>query len=355
MKQAPADRIDTDVKIPAAVKAAAARSESFYQAPPEGDEANKEEAPDGGTAREPKAPEPEAKAEDPAEGTIEPPAPPKDAPGVTPQGNPPASEDDWQHRYNSMKGRYDRAQADLRSQADRITHLENMLATIEVKAPAKAETAPAELQRLVTPEMEAEWGQEFLEVVAKKAQEVYQPLVSSLENKVKTLELQLGKVGGHIAGDARSRMLGELDSKVPSWKEINTNENFLAWLQLPDTYSGAIRHKLLKEAFERNDSPRVAAFFNGFLAEEAAVAPVNRGPDPAEAKPSSKVPLENFAAPGRAKSAAATAPAEKPTITRAQISSFYADMAAGKYRGKEEEAARLEKQIFEAQREGRIR
>ena len=76
-------------------------------------------------------------------------------------------------------------------------------------------------------------------------------------------------------------------------------------------------------------------------------------PAPAQ-PPAGKVPLEAFAAPGRAKTAAATAPAEKPIITRAQIATFYADKAAGKYRGKEAEADRLERMIFEAQRDGRI-
>jgi hypothetical protein len=61
-----------------------------------------------------------------------------------------------------------------------------------------------------------------------------------------------------------------------------------------------------------------------------------------------------LAAPGRAKSAAAAAPAEKPFFTSAQITRFYADVNSGKYRGREADKAKLEAQIFDAQREGRI-
>lgn len=343
MRQVPQDGIDPNVKVPAAVKAAAARSESYYKA---SEEEPAKEGVDGSEAREPKTAEPAAEAKAPDQGTIEPPA---TTPPVASQGN----EDDWQHRYNSMKGRFDRAQSDLKAQGDRITYLEKMLATIQVQAPTKAPATTEEAPKLITSEMEEEWGKEFLEVVGKKAQEAYQPIVSTMERKIKELEQQLSKVGGHIAGDARGRMLNELDSKIPDWRKINENENFISWLQLPDTYSGAIRLQLLKEAFERNDSPRVAAFFQGFLAEEAAVAPAKGEPDRGQEKPG-KVPLSSFAAPGRAKSAAAGAPAEKPVISRDQITRFYAQVAAGKFRGKEDEQSRFEKQIFEAQREGRI-
>ena len=134
----------------------------------------------------------------------------------------------------------------------------------------------------------------------------------------------------------------------------SVNPEFIEWLSLPDPYSGDIRHNMLKAAWERRDVPRVAAFFKGFLAEEAAYRPASQ--ETPAGRPAGKVSLESFAAPGRAKTAAATsAPAEKPLITSAQISKFYADCDAGRYDGREEEKARFEKSIFEAQREGRIR
>lgn len=86
------------------------------------------------------------------------------------------------------------------------------------------------------------------------------------------------------------------------------------------------------------------------------MAPAQGDSDDVPTEKVAKVPLAKFAAPGRAKTAAGTsAPAEKPIITRAQIAAFYADIANGKYRGKDAEKAKLEATIFEAQREGRIR
>jgi hypothetical protein len=112
---------------------------------------------------------------------------------------------------------------------------------------------------------------------------------------------------------------------------------------------------MLKEAYGRNDSARVANFFKGFLSEEAAVAPADGDRGRSDQIAPAKMSLEEFAAPGRAKTAAASAPAEKPTFTRDQIAQFYRDSATGKYRGKETEMNRIERQIFDAERDGRIR
>lgn len=134
------------------------------------------------------------------------------------------------------------------------------------------------------------------------------------------------------AAQARRNLETTLDTQVPSWRDVNVAQEFHSWLALPDLFSGAIRHELLKAAYEQNDTPRVLAFFKGFLAQEAASAPAPYGqtqPAPADATQgdaSGKIPLETFAAPGRAKTAAApVAPAEKPTFTHAQIAKFYAD------------------------------
>jgi hypothetical protein len=119
---------------------------------------------------------------------------------------------------------------------------------------------------------------------------------------------------------------------------------------------------MLKEAYAQGNANRVLAFFNGYLAQEAAVAPAQGGPDTSTAQPSAqnvqKVPLASLAAPGRAKAAAAdSAPAgnEKPIISRAQIAAFYAEVAAGKYRTRPEDKAKTEAIIFSATRDGRVR
>lgn len=343
-------KIDPDVKIPDAVKASAARAEEAFKAQYEteaqeenGVQETQQEAPAAGTEA-PLTSTPETTAQETT---------------VSTQSKPVKTEDDqsWEHRYKSMKGRYDRAETQIRALSDQISGLQNVIATLQT-APINTSMDDAEYStsRLITPEEEKDYGSEFLTVVGKKAKEELSPEVAQLRKEIAGLKSQLNGVGNYVAGNARERMETMMNERLPNWQEVNVNQEFLNWLKLPDPYSGAIRHELLKAAYERNDAPRVLAFFKGFLAEEAATTPAERGPDiPDGASVQEKVSLESLAAPGRAKTAAASAPAEKPYFTRAQISKFYADSASGRYRGKEAEKDRIERQIFEAEREGRIR
>ena len=95
---APQDRIDPNVKVPAAVARAAARSEElakqqFAQEPPA----------DAGEAA------PEVHVEAPASGDTQMHAAPAPQVKERPETftKAPASEENWEHRYNSMKGRYE--------------------------------------------------------------------------------------------------------------------------------------------------------------------------------------------------------------------------------------------------------
>jgi len=342
-KKKPLPPVDTNVKIPASVILAAAKAKEIHEAnytQPEPEPAPPVEA---AAPAEPAPPAPPVEVA---------PAPPPPAPAPAP---PQVDEQSWEHRYNSMKGRFERAETINRTLSERMEGMEATIAAMSIATPAAA-APPIKPTSLVTPEEVTDYGDAFLDVVGRKAKEAFSPEVEALKQQVEELNKRLGNVGAHVQQDARSRMHAYLDQKLPNWKLVNDNEKFLDWLALPDTYSNAIRHQLLKSAYAANDAPRVANFFNGFLAEEAAVSPREPAPDlvPEVHTSVPKVPLESLAAPGRAKSAAAQAPAEKPFFTRAQITKFYADIARGMYRGRDEDKNRLEAQIHQAGREGRI-
>jgi hypothetical protein len=328
-------RSDESVKIPAAVLAASNMAEAFYQTEtPEGEQTTQVES-----EAAPETP----RAEVPA----------AEAPAFTSEVS---STDDqsWEHRYKSMKGRFDRSQSQIQQLSEQIQSLQSVISNLET---SQTRTNPSEnlvQERFITPEEENDYGAEFLSVVGKKAKEELMPIVRQYEAKMANLEQQLKGVGGIVQQDARQKMITTLTERIPDWEVLNKDKNFIDWLQLPDIYSGANRHKLLMEAYERNDTPRVAAFFQGFLAEEAATRPANADIEVPQGAIAPKVDPMTLAAPGRAKSAAAAAPAEKPFFTSAQITRFYADVNSGKFRGREADKAKLEAQIFDAQREGRI-
>lgn len=334
---------DPNVKLPAAVRAAAARSDEIFKAMKAEAEVTSE-----GNAQPQQEAQPQTQ-EAPAE-------PPKaeSKPEAKPEPKAQPDDESWERRYNAMKGRYDRSQEQIKDLSSQIQNLQSMIGSLQAQAPSQP-LPELQAERLITEDEERDYGQDFLKVVGKKAKEELSPIIKAYEAKISELEKRVQGVNSVVAQDSHAKLMTALDEKLPTWRDLNTNEEFLSWLRLPDPFSGVIRHEMLKAAYAAGNASRVLAFFNGFLAEEAAVAPANGDPDVPTEKVS-KVPLAKLAAPGRAKTAAGTmAPAEKPIFTRAQIATFYADVAAGKYRGKDAEKSKLEAQLFEAQREGRIR
>jgi hypothetical protein len=323
---------DNTLVLPKAVREALARSDALvaelYTA-------------EGTPAAAEVAPEPA-----PAEPVVAPPAPATPEP-VTTEGTP-----DWEHMYKSTKGRLDRTQGQVNELLERVNDLSRVPNTGTPPTP----TPPPPTPKLITDQEITEYGADFLSVVGKKAREELAAEMSNMDRRFADLEGRVKGVSDVTAMSARDRMEAGLTLAIPNWRDVNFDENFLQWLRLPDAYSGVIRQTLLTQAYEHNETARVLAFFNGFLSEEAAEAPRGAQPVVPVVTPQGKIPLETFAAPGRAKTAAASqhAPAEKPTFSRAQISKFYTDVAAGKYRGRDDVRDRTEAAIFAAQAEGLI-
>lgn len=350
--------IEETQALPKAVRDAAAKSEALVGRVNSSQQATSGASPLPNLVSSAPSAEPIAPVHTPAPASEAAPAQPLQ---VTLTGNAPNNPSDggdesWQHKYNSLKGHFDRVNRDNRTLLDRNRELEGVIATMHA-FPAAAPAAPVAsptTTRLVTEQEVQEYGDEFLSVVGKKAKEEFLPEITQLRAEVDQLRGRVSGVGQHIVNSARDQFFIRLDNEVPGWKELNRNTEFLDWLDLPDPFSGAIRKQLLDAAVQRNDATRAAAFFKGFISDEAATRPANIQPDPA-AKLAPKVPLESLAAPGRAKTVATEdVPTEKPTFTRAEISQFYADVAAGKYRGHEAEKSRIEAMIFEAGRERRV-
>lgn len=327
---------DPNIKIPAAVRLLAEQADAaFRQAHPQASPAATPDAP----------PADPVAATPPAE------PPPAPAPIVTPMGNDTIN---WEHRYKSMEGRYKRAENDILAMSEQIRTMQSQLATAMTQPTAPT---PKELEAasLLSPKEIEEYGNEFLDVVGKRAKETLSSEFVAIKNELDQLKKVVQGTTQVTAAQSRRNLEATLEEKIPNWRDVNVDPAFHSWLALPDLFSGAIRHTLLTAAYEQNDAPRVVAFFKGFLSQEAASAPHTSEPAPADPM-SGKIPLEQLAAPGRAKTAAAqNAPAEKPIFTHAQISGFYADVNRGKFRGRDDEKNRLERAIIEAGREGRIR
>ncbi len=337
-------RRDENVRIPAAVRNQAARANALVNGQGVQPEPQPEPQPQ---------PQPEPQAQMPQDGqqplTATPVATATPEPAQTPsQPQRERTPEEWQHAFNSVNERYRsqvRINNDLQEQVRQLTQQVSELQT--------KRSPDLQASRIITPAEEQEWGTEMLTVVGKKAKEEVLPEIEKIRSEVESLKSQVSTTARTAELSAREQMFARLDAELPQWRALNNNEKFIAWLDLPDGLSDAIRQNVLDEAVSRNDAAKVLRVFKGFLAEEAATAPRPQ-PVPASA-PAQTDPLAKFAAPGRVRTAAANnAPAEKPIYTTAQISQFYVDVRQGKYKGREAEKDALERDMFSAQAEGRV-
>jgi hypothetical protein len=353
-------KVDPDVKMPAAVLAAAKRSEQMHKQLRDNPVPEGQEGTDGQQAQAAEQPvtqqgNPQAPTDAPL--TADAPKTPASEPKPAPQAD---DEETWERRYKSLHGRYNKQETTIKQMGEEIRSLQQVISTLSVgpaaeSAPGASPKTEAPIEDPLTPDEINEYGEDLLRVVAKKARAEVEPLLRSRDEEIARLKRQLEGVNGFVQGSAKERLQAQLDERLPQWRELNTNQDFLNWLALPDPYSGGIRHDMLKAAYSQGNANRVLAFFNGFLAEEAVVAPA-KGEQNQQGQVVPKVPLSSLAAPGRAKAAASdTRPAEKPVISRADIAKFYLDVSSGRYRNREADKAKFEAMIFEATREGRIR
>lgn len=358
--QAPADRVDPHVVMPPhvlkAIAASTAAHTATYSPPNPGGsgEAAPPAQPNGATAQ-------------PPNGAAPPPAPPAgdEFPETNADGTP-----NWENRFKALKGRYD---ADTRRTRETQEEYDRRLAEMGQKLnqatrqPLPGETPPPVL---VSQKEIEDYGADLIDVIKRAATEAVMPLLKPLATNLGQVAARIETTENETAKQFLARMHGSMNERVPGWADINKDEKFIAWTKRADVYSGLNRQEMLQKAWYAGDSNRVAAFFEGFLAEEAATDPAafqarqqarmsagGHAPGPASpAQPSApRVTLEALAAPGRARAAATEVPAgTKPVWTAEGISAFYQDVARGVFRGREAERVATEADLMAAQREGRI-
>src|SRR5262249_7680018 len=124
------------------------------------------------------------------------------------------------------------------------------------------------------------FGHELLDVAQRAAQHAMGPELQRLHDENEQMRDEVGRA-------TKSTIDQYLDANVPSWRQINADEEFHRWLLLPDTFSGVIRDRLLKDAARAGDAPRVANFFRGYLAAagQAPVAHTSQRASPASSGP----------------------------------------------------------------------
>ena len=268
----------------------------------------------------------------------------------------PAPSEDYEHRFSVIQGKYNtevpRLHQTIREQTARLQSLEQLIATMQA-APPQTQQAPA--QSLVTEEDKNAYG-DSIDVMRRVCREEIGDLSSrvvSLTQLIQQLQAsvvpRVNEVAQRQARSADEQFWATLNALVPNWQTINDDERFKSWLLEQDPLAGTTRQTLLEVAHGNLDARRVASFFNTWTSLNGGA-----GASKPAGKKQAVSELESQVSPGRGRSAAPPAPNTPKQITREDVSKFYDDVRKGVYKGREEERARLERDIFVAMKEGRV-
>lgn len=345
---------------------------------------------DGSTPpAQPASGEPAAQGQPAAQPPAQPSAQPAAAPAaqvVTPPGQP-QPEESWERKYRVLQGKYNAEVPRLQTQIRELTsdnqNLRSQLTTTQAlltslgrqqaSAPAQAPAAgtpPTAGTKLVKDEEVKTFGADLYDFIQRAAREVMpaapaQPAPQVVQ-QVQQVAGQVQQLQTEVAQTKQQKMLALLTEQVPDWERLNEDEEFLAWLDQTDPYSGAKRQQLFDEAAGRFDGPRVVAFFKGFQNEHAVVTPPAQQTPPGTpaatppAVPPAGTPpaLDRLVAPGATRAGAAGAPneAQKRIYTRAEVDAFVQRKNSFVIKGRKVPDALVaeEREILKAANEGRI-
>jgi len=262
-------------------------------------------------------------------------------------------------KYKTLQGMYNaeipRLHAGKRELANRVSQLEQLLST----AANKPEPIPVKLEEpqvLITEQDIEDYGDsiDVMRRVSKEESNVSNSRITQLEGVIQQLQSNFNGVIPRVEQLAQQQnqstehsFWSQLESNVPNWRDINVDPDFQNWLLSIDPLTGISRQTYLEDAQSNFDVQRVSNFFSTWGEN-------NGKPQAQQVKANSQSQLEKQVSPGKSKSTGIPTSTSDQTYTPADISQFYNDVKRGNYKGQGKERARIERDIFAAQRDGRI-
>lgn len=264
----------------------------------------------------------------------------------------------YAQKWRTLQGMYNaevpRLHSTNRELQARVSQMEQLLSTLSA-APAQPTPAPT----YVSDKDKEEYG-ESLDVMRKVSREELVPLLGKLSQMEQAINHIAGSLQQQIvpqvqrvvqqqALSAEDQFWNALSSTVPNWQQINNDSEFQNWLLEVDPMTGVSRQVYLEQAQNNLDVGRVKSFFDTFVQITGKYkANANAQPNRSASE------LERQVAPGRGRGTNTPTSQGSRQYTPDDIKGFFNDVRSGKYKGRESERDRIERDIFAAQRDGRI-
>ena len=244
---------------------------------------------------------------------------------------------------STLQGMYDKEVPSLHSEVKALT---KELETLKESLAKKAEEAPKQEQKLVTDEDVQNFGEDLIEVQRKVAREVaaeFESKLEALQSENQELRDLVGTTDNRISETTFEAKLHRL---VPDFQQLDTDPNWIAWLDEVDPVLRAPRRTIALQAYQSGDAEGVAYYVDMFRSSMVKE-------EPAQEK-STDQELERQIQPVR--TAANTNPTSQKgrTYTNSDIQKMFQKAAMLNSSGKLEEANKLEAEIDAAYMQGRV-
>lgn len=228
-------------------------------------------------------------------------------PEVTPEPH-----DVYKDKYDTLSGKYNAEVGELsktvKEQQAKINELLTLVAEsnrhmVELSKPKLSEkvevseSKPIETEGIkldsntyLTPKDEEDFA-DFVDVARRAAKQeigialsefVNTKLMPYFESKFSPFAQDINDVKTVTLNSVRDRFYEKMDQLCPTWEQLNTNSEFIAWVEEPDTFSEIPRKEFLKDCVNNNDAKRCAKIFNTYIKEVGSAlieAPVNLNPN----------------------------------------------------------------------------
>lgn len=265
---------------------------------------------------------------------------------------------EMQQRLSTQEGRIGAYAERNRALEEEITRLRAAAAQPPAPAPVPTPPPPG-----ITDQDRQEFGPETVDFVERAIRhhtgsfgqqlaEISQRL-AGLEGSVGRATTLATQVQHETLQQRTLRYEADLDARVPTWEQLQSNQKFLDWLDKRDVLSGRKYGELLSDAHKSLDAARVTELFRVYDPATVKDSPATPAPS---AQPAAAAPLvdpTSLAAP--ATSPAAAAPTQPPTgeiWKQSQMDELYTRKRLGTI--SQADFENLEKRYMDAAANGRV-
>jgi len=262
-------------------------------------------------------------------------------------------EDTWKQRYYGLQGVFNVTVPPLQSRVKELeAKLEEMARQPQTPTPTKGNGA-----RVTQQDVDA-FGQDLIDMVDRKAQDVTERLADTYEARIKQLEEALARANGTLDSVTQTQVANEqerffktLGDAVPNWEEVQESAECQQWLASRIPGMKATWDEALKKAAAAMDGAAAVEVFQAFVQAHPQFDTSTK----TKVQTQQSRELQRQVAPDKTSAAPVRSQSGKRVYTAMEFQTESDKLIRLAKQGNHVEAARIETELNAAMSEGRIR